>query len=357
MRRLFMAIMLLVAGLPALAQKPAVAMLDLGGAGDASDADVVAVTDSLAMALDRAGAFDVIAPEHRDQLLMRRGFWIEGFKSLPERLTVAGRCLDADRMIGGQLEHGGAGFNLSLQLVDVASGAVSAQFKQERLAARGAVINALPDAVRQFLGAAQPGDTLKNKAPRGSYKIDSRPSGARIYIEGLARGVTPLRVDSLLAGPHQVFLDLDKCRRTYHMIHVRKNGLDSVTVRLEPKKAGEPDRPALGNTQAGETRLRAETDDSIPDKEIQIPLEKQPRPVTMPSPDVPGHFKGKMFVQMLVNTDGHVMRAEIVKSSGNPTLDSAVVGAARQWLFTPAIALDGKTVRVWVKQAIQFKGD
>jgi TonB family protein len=369
MKRMLLAIALLAFSLPALAQKPTVSMLDLGGTGDAGDADVIAVTDSLAAALDKAGAFDVIAPMHRDQLLLRSGFWIEGFRNLPERLIVAGRCLTADRMIGGQLDHGSAGFGLSLQLVDVASGAVSAQFKQERLADRGAVFDALTDAVRQFLGATQLGDTLKNSAPRGSYKIDSRPAGAKLYVEGLVKGVTPLRVDSLLTGPHQVFLDFDKYRRTYYVIRVRKGGLDSATVRLEPKKAGEPDRPAPGNPQANQSDTQSsrtirmnslpsysdEITGEIPGKNAYVAVDKNPEPIKTPQPEYQGRLHGKVYIQMLVGTEGQVMRADVAKSSGVATLDNAAVDAAKQWLFTPAIAPGGKPVRVWVMQAFTFK--
>ena len=373
MKRSILAIVLLTAAAAtAVAQKTTVSLLDLGGGSEVSDKEVVAVTDSLAAALDRTGTCDVIAPPQRDPLLAQRGFWNEGIRNLPERLAVAGRCLNADRMIGGQLEHAPAGFSVSLELVDVASGAVVGLHRQDRLADLGAVCGALTDAVRQFSGAlaVQRGDSLKPQAARGSYKVDSRPAGAKLFIDGLARGATPARVDSLLAGPHQLFLDLDKYRRTYYLIHVRKGGLDSVSLRLETRKSAEPDRPVPGNPQANQPEMLHSKDNQptnaalisgdIPDKGAYVAVDKNPEPLKMPQPVYPPIAKkagigGKVFVQMLVDTNGQVLRADISKSSGNKSLDDAAIKAAQQWTFTPAIGPDKQPVRVWVMQTFQFK--
>jgi TonB family protein len=47
--------------------------------------------------------------------------------------------------------------------------------------------------------------------------------------------------------------------------------------------------------------------------------------------------------------------AVVGKSSGNTALDEAAVEAAKQNIFTPAIAPGGKPVRVWVMYPVVFK--
>lgn len=98
----------------------------------------------------------------------------------------------------------------------------------------------------------------------------------------------------------------------------------------------------------------------IPDKNAYVAVDKSPELVKKVDPVYPEFAKnlgtaGKVYVQMLIDVDGHVLRADVAKSSGNASLDEAAVEAAKQWLFTPAIAPGGKAVRVWVMQAFTFK--
>ena len=44
---------------------------------------------------------------------------------------------------------------------------------------------------------------------RGSLTVDSRPSGARVFIDGRQVGVTPMQLDAVDAGSHGVRLELD----------------------------------------------------------------------------------------------------------------------------------------------------
>jgi hypothetical protein len=50
--------------------------------------------------------------------------------------------------------------------------------------------------------AARPGATT------GALRVESRPSGAAVFVDGIAVGTTPLLVSDLAPGPHQVRLEL-----------------------------------------------------------------------------------------------------------------------------------------------------
>ena len=65
--------------------------------------------------------------------------------------------------------------------------------------------------------------------------------------------------------------------------------------------------------------------------------------------------QGHVYVQALLDTDGRVLRAELSRSSGYPALDEAALEAVKQWVFTPAIAPDGRPTRVWQMCPISFK--
>jgi TonB family protein len=126
----------------------------------------------------------------------------------------------------------------------------------------------------------------------------------------------------------------------------------ATSTELGAMSAGAATETAAGNAISVDTE--------IPEKGVYVAVDKNPEPLRMPQPVYPDIAKkagigGKVYVQMLIDVDGHVVRADIAKSSGNQSLDDAAVEAAKQWLFTPAIAPGGKPVRVWVMQSFTFK--
>ncbi len=109
---------------------------------------------------------------------------------------------------------------------------------------------------------------------------------------------------------------------------------------------------------SGSNPLTVDTD--IPDKGAYVAVDKNPELIKFVTPVYPDIAKkagigGKVFVQMLIDVDGHVIRADVARSSGNVSLDDAAVEAAKQCIFTPAIAPGGKPTRVWVMQPFTFK--
>jgi protein TonB len=87
-------------------------------------------------------------------------------------------------------------------------------------------------------------------------------------------------------------------------------------------------------------------------------VEIKPQPVDIPVPKYPemarnAGIEGQTVVEALVNTDGSIGDARVLKSSGNQSLDAAAVEAAMRARFTPAKQRD-KAVRVWVSIPFRF---
>jgi len=88
-------------------------------------------------------------------------------------------------------------------------------------------------------------------------------------------------------------------------------------------------------------------------------MEKTPEIVKKVAPVYPSMAKqrgsaGKVILYLLIGTDGHVRQADIARSSGFEDLDQAAVDAAKQFIFTPAVAPGGKAVQVWVMYPVVF---
>ncbi len=88
-------------------------------------------------------------------------------------------------------------------------------------------------------------------------------------------------------------------------------------------------------------------------------VEVKPEPIHIPKPPYPelarkAGIEGNTVIKALVNIDGSIIEAKVLKSSGNQMLDQAALAAARRARFTPAKQRD-KYVRVWVSIPIKFR--
>ena len=84
-----------------------------------------------------------------------------------------------------------------------------------------------------------------------------------------------------------------------------------------------------------------------------------PRIVSAVQPKYPSSARsagveGVVGVKMLVNANGKVEDAKVVRSSGNGALDEAALAAVYKWRFTPAKDKVGQKAPCYVTQGIRF---
>ncbi len=87
-------------------------------------------------------------------------------------------------------------------------------------------------------------------------------------------------------------------------------------------------------------------------------VEVKPKPINIPVPTYPeivrtAGIEGTAFVEALLDLDGSVMDARMLKSSGNQMLDASAIEASLRAKFTPAKQRD-KPVRVWISIPYRF---
>jgi protein TonB len=95
-----------------------------------------------------------------------------------------------------------------------------------------------------------------------------------------------------------------------------------------------------------------------PDINAFIPVEKEPQPVKRVVPPYPEIAKragveGKVFVKALVDKEGKVKKAVVIKSDAE-IFNQVALDAVYQWVFTPAIMNNGP-VTVWVVVPLNFQ--
>ncbi len=136
----------------------------------------------------------------------------------------------------------------------------------------------------------------------------------------------------------------------------------------EPPAAARPQMPVAAESEA---EVEAQTIETTTFSEIvkrpeetDIPVvpfwkvEVKPQPISVPTPNYPelarqAGIEGQVVVKARVDVDGSIMYAEVMKSSGNQSLDQAAVEASYRAKFSPAKQRD-QAVRVDVSIPYRF---
>jgi len=88
------------------------------------------------------------------------------------------------------------------------------------------------------------------------------------------------------------------------------------------------------------------------------PIEIEPMIISRVVPEYPDvarriGMEGSVVVQVLLDKNGKVKKAQIAKASDDVFIESALA-AAQKWVFTPAL-MQGKPVTVWVSIPFRFR--
>jgi hypothetical protein len=67
----------------------------------------------------------------------------------------------------------------------------------------------------------------------GRLNVDSRPAGARVFLDGKLIGATPIAVASVSAGEHGIRLELEGYQGWVSTIRITANDQNRVTASLD----------------------------------------------------------------------------------------------------------------------------
>jgi protein TonB len=193
---------------------------------------------------------------------------------------------------------------------------------------------------------------------------EDRYYGVAIRVATLAAFV--IAIAAFVLMPKQFEVKAYQLRRSVETV------MEALPPELE--KLAEPpkvEKPSMPVAAASDAEVEAKTIEATTFSEIvrrpeetDIPIvpfwkvEVKPQPISVPTPAYPelarqAGIEGQTVIKALVNVDGSVTEAEVLKSSGNQSLDAAAVEAAYKARFTPAKQRD-QPVRVYVSIPYRF---
>jgi TonB family protein len=192
---------------------------------------------------------------------------------------------------------------------------------------------AVPSPVAAPRASSRSGAMLAGSTPghEGLLLLDSDPSGARVYVDGMPVGQTPVAGIELTFGRHVVRMEAD--------------GREPVSAEVELK----PERPL--KTVAFSLPVPHHEDGSVRKGQFVTfgPGVTPPRRIAGALPSYPEAarergLEGAPSVEVWVSEAGEIIDVAILESAG-ATLDGALLEAVAGWRFAPA-SLRGVPVSV-----------
>lgn len=131
-----------------------------------------------------------------------------------------------------------------------------------------------------------------------------------------------------------------------------------LATREELAEIVAPDISAVGAGE-GDIVVDIQDDDYLPAPDEFVPVEIYPEMIKQAEPEYPrlakqAGLEGTVHVQALVDKEGNVREARVLRSSGTQSLDDAAVDAAKLCKFKPGIQ-NGAPVFCWVSFKYDFK--
>jgi len=134
--------------------------------------------------------------------------------------------------------------------------------------------------------------------------------------------------------------------------------LDEDVVLATRDELAEIVAPDIVSSSQGDIVIDIDDDEYLPASDEFVPVEIQPEMIYMFHPEYPRFARnaglgGVVWVQCLVGKNGAVLKSQLAKSCGTPSLDEAAVQGAFENKFKPGIQ-NGRPIACWVTYKFEW---
>jgi TonB family protein len=183
----------------------------------------------------------------------------------------------------------------------------------------------------------------------GAAEISSDPTGAIVHIDGTPVGQTPFVDSRLKAGTHKVEIVKDGFEPWSGSLSVQAGKRARVDARLKSLAFSAPATPPPAEADPNRIYVNAPPEVETPARKVSgASASYPPRAPRLKSGD-----SVSVRVNFIVTETGEVTDMRIVESGGRG-VDDAVLGAIRQWKYSPALR-KGTPVKVRVEFKQTFR--
>lgn len=163
--------------------------------------EAAVITDRLRNDLLVSGQVRVMERGEMALVMEEQSFQQTGMCDQSQCAVEMGRVLSVDRMVVGAVGKVGTLYNVSVRLLDVETGEVLRSVNVDH---RGSIEDLVqfrvPEVAQKLVGAP----AWNAEQTRSQLFVTTSVAGARIWVENIMRGKSPLLVDSLQSGAYRV---------------------------------------------------------------------------------------------------------------------------------------------------------
>lgn len=229
---------IMVPAAPGSAQeKQTLAILDFDGLG-ISQQEAQLLTNRLRTILVQMEVYNVIERGQMEQILQEQNFQLTGCTS-QECAVEVGQVLGAQWMMTGSIGKIGQTFTVDLRIINVETSAIDRTASYD---IRGEIDQMLTEGMvevaRRITGKSAPPTLPPPKATvpePGLLSLTSMPAGARVFINGMERGATPITNAEMPAGQEiEVRFMMEGYETASKNVSIAEGDNPPVAVTLKP---------------------------------------------------------------------------------------------------------------------------
>jgi len=232
--------------------KPKIAVMDFEPRG-ISQFEAASLSDRFRSELIATRAFDVMERNQMDLVLKEQGFQQTGACSEASCIVEVGQLIAVQQMATGSIGKVGSIYSIEVKILDVGTGQIVKTVSEDCDCPIEHVLLTVMKRVAQKLAGMQVENqsaAIQIQKGNAGLFVKSTPSGAKIYIDGKLRdGRTPLTLQELMAGSHEVRVEKDTLESVRN-VTLSDNQVAKVDMTLALKKT-----VVSLNTEPGEAEV------------------------------------------------------------------------------------------------------
>ena len=236
------ALLLLVGVLQAQGEKLPISLLDFSGNG-VNEKYLKFCDERLETNLIESNRYNVIAGDKRDEILKEWEFQSSGVCD-EECVAEIGDLLGAKYFLIGNINGAENLYQINIKIVDVSKGTVFAKVTQDVTGGLAELLEGVNESSREItrrlassgeqVVTQQPGMEVAQKK-YGSIIVDSNPSGATVFLDGVEKGFTPQELTGIEVGTRRLMLVMPGYETLNKGVIVNANIPINVSEVLIPK--------------------------------------------------------------------------------------------------------------------------